>query len=247
MPHPHIPEPQDVAGIRNFGWVVPQLLARGEQPPLEPETFEALHDLGVRTVLSLRPDREPPTPRSAARWPEYVIEHEREIAEAAGLAFAHAPLEDFSAPSPDEIATALTVLDREVAAAPAVYVHCRAGAGRAAVVSGAWLVAHGGTGDHAAALYDSFMRHLAESRQMPPDEVRTMRLRVNQHHVWWAMREIAEALGSPIHGEYDVLAPERPPNADAWPRTYWDALQPWRDRRDQVGSCDGGAWQPRSL
>src|SRR5437588_7062303 len=109
MAEQQLPEPTEVAGIRNFAWVVPRLLARGEQPPLEKATFEALRDLGIRAVLSLRPDREPPTGRSASRWPEYVMEEERDLVEAAGLRFSHVPLEDFSAPAPDTIAISLTL------------------------------------------------------------------------------------------------------------------------------------------
>jgi protein tyrosine phosphatase (PTP) superfamily phosphohydrolase (DUF442 family) len=232
MPDPHLPTSSAVEGIRNFGWVVPGLVARGEQPPLTSASFEALRDLGIRAVLSLRPDREPPSGRSVQRWPEYVIEEERDLVESVGLRFWHVPLEDFSAPPPDSIAGALTVLDAQVAREPGVYVHCRAGAGRAAVVSGAWLIAHGGTGDRAAELYQLFMQHVAESRQMSADEVQAMRLRVGQPYVWWALRKIAHALGSPIEGDYDVLPPERPAEADAWPRSYWDALQPWRERSD---------------
>jgi len=230
---PHLPTPDAVEGIRNFGWVVPGLVARGEQPPLTPEAFETLSkDHGIHAVLSLRPDREPPTLRSVLRWPEYIVEQERDLAEAAGMRFFHVPLEDFSAPSPDSIAAALTVLDAQVAREPAVYVHCRAGAGRAGVVSGAWLIAHGGSGDRAAALYEAFMQHVAESRQMSADEVREMQVRVGQPYVWWSLREIADALGSPIEGDYDMLPPERPPEADTWPRSYRAALQPWRERRD---------------
>lgn len=232
MADQHLPEPTEIAGIRNFAWVVPRLLARGEQPPLEAPTFETLREMGIRAVLSLRPDREPPTGRSASRWPEYVMEDERDLVEAAGMRFSHVPLEDFSAPSPDTIATALKVLDAEVARDPGVYVHCRAGAGRAAVVSGAWLIAHGGSGDRAAALYHAFMKHVWVSREMSKDERHAMLLRVGQPQIWWALHEIADALCSPIVGSYDLLPPERPAAADEWPRTYHQALQPWRERRD---------------
>jgi protein tyrosine phosphatase (PTP) superfamily phosphohydrolase (DUF442 family) len=226
------PQPTLVAGIRNFAWVVPQLLARGEQPPLTPSTFETLRELGVSAVLSLRPDHEPPTPRSAQLWPEYIVQHERELAEAAGLRFRHVPIEDFSPPSPRNVADSLRVLDEEVSLGPGVYVHCRAGAGRAGVISGAWLIAHGGTGDDAAALYSAFMHHIAERGNLSADEIHTMRLRVSQPAVWWTLHEIASALGSPIVGEYDLLPPERPVQADTWPSTYWDALKEWRERRD---------------
>jgi protein tyrosine phosphatase (PTP) superfamily phosphohydrolase (DUF442 family) len=224
--------PAQFAGIRNFGWAVPGLVARGEQPPLDPATFEALRELGIRAVLSLRPDREPPTPSSVQLWPEYIVERERDLVEAAGMRFFNVPLEDWSAPPPDSIADALTVLDTQVARQPGVYVHCRAGAGRAGVISGAWLIAHGGTGDRAAELYELFMNNIVTRRPMTAEELHAMRLRVGQQYVWWALGEIAHALGSPIHGSYDVLAPERPPAADTWPRSYWDVLQPWRERRD---------------
>jgi len=222
-----VPAPIEVAGIRNFGWVVPNLLARGEQPPLEAATFEGLRELGIRSVVSLRPDREQPTGKSAARWPEYRVEDERELAQEAGLRFAHAPVEDFSAPTPDNVAHALKALDAEVADAPAVYVHCRAGAGRAGVISGAWLIAHGGSGNQAAALYEAFMQHVIEARQMSADETYAMLLRVSQPHVWWALLQIAEALGSPVTRPFGLLPPHKPPQADSWPRTFAEVLRPW--------------------
>ena len=222
-----VPAPMEVAGIRNFGWVVPNLLARGEQPPLEAATFHTLRELGIGSVVSLRPDREQPTGKSAARWPEYVVEQERELASQAGLRFAHAPVEDFSSPTPDQVAQGLRVLDRAVADRPAVYVHCRAGAGRAGVISGAWLIAHGGSGDQAAALYEAFMQHVIETRQMSADETYAMLLRVSQPQVWWALLEIAEALGSPVTRPFGLLPPQKPPQADTWPRTFAEALQPW--------------------
>jgi protein tyrosine phosphatase (PTP) superfamily phosphohydrolase (DUF442 family) len=224
--------PRLVAGITNFGWVVPGLVARGEQPTLDAGTFEALREAGIGAVLSLRPDREPP-PRVAGRWAdEYLIAQERELAEAAGLRFANVPLQDFSAPPPDGVARALQILDAEVARAPGVYVHCRAGAGRAGVISGAWLIAHGGTGDRAAELYERFMNQLPQVRQLSPEDLRAMRRRVGQPYVWWALCEAADALGSPVSGAYDLLPAERPPEADTWPRTYREALRPWRERRE---------------
>src|SRR5687767_15822960 len=134
-------EPRLYAGIRNFGWAVPGLLARGEQPPLEAATFEVLREAGIHTVISLRPDGELPPAVARRLWPEYHARDEQALVEAAGLRFRHVPLEDFAAPSPAELARALTAIDEAVAEAPGVYVHCRAGAGRASVVSGAWMVA----------------------------------------------------------------------------------------------------------
>ena len=208
---------------------MPGVLARGEQPALEPDTFQALHDEGIRTVVSLRPDREAKPDAARRIWPDYHLEDERQLVEMAGMQFRHMPLEDFAAPSPDEIARALTVLDEAMRDAPAVYVHCRAGAGRAVVVSGAWMVASGRSGDEVAAMYERCMLHISDSMGTAPDEVRAMFERVGQPFVWWAIREIVAALGSPVTGDIDLLPPKRPAEAKGW--DYRTALDPWRAKR----------------
>jgi protein tyrosine phosphatase (PTP) superfamily phosphohydrolase (DUF442 family) len=226
-----------VAGIRNFGWVVPGVLARGEQPPLTDETFAGLRDLGIGAVLSLRPDREQPSAHRRISSPlEYRVEEERDLAARHGLRFGHAPLEDFSAPPPGQMVAALDVLDDQMAQAPAVYVHCRAGAGRAALVSGAWLVANGGSGDQAAALYEGFLVHLGGAVGLAPADWAALLHRIGQPQVFWALCEISAALGSPVTRASSLLPPLRPVEADAWPEDYWTALSPWRARRapDQI-------------
>jgi protein tyrosine phosphatase (PTP) superfamily phosphohydrolase (DUF442 family) len=232
-------EPRLLAGIRNFNWAVPGLVARGEQPLLELATFQALHEQGIGTVLSLRPDREPPPNSARRQWPEYHVEDERELVEAAGMQFRHVELQDFLAPSPDEVARALSEVDSAVEQRPAVYVHCRAGAGRAVVVSGAWMVAHGRTGDDTAAMYERMMLHVASLMNFSDQETREMQRRVGQPYVWWALREIVAALGSPVSRELSrLLPPELPPGAEAW--TYRDALKPWRVRRASLQLEDCG-------
>jgi protein tyrosine phosphatase (PTP) superfamily phosphohydrolase (DUF442 family) len=216
--------PVAIAGIQNFGWVEPGVLARGEQPALEDATFTALRELGIRTVLSLRPDGEQPSPKASRPWPEYHVQDEHTLVERAGLRFRHVPMFDFSAPSPEEMAAALTVVEAEAADAPAVYVHCRAGAGRTALVAGAWLVARGWSGDRAAAEYVRFLQHLASSTGMPLAEQPAYLRRVGQPAIWWALREIVAALGSPVTHDPPFLLPaERPPGA----ADYGDALRPW--------------------
>ena len=218
--------PFPVAGIRNFGWVEPDILARGEQPPLVAETFTQLRALGIRTVVSLRPDREPPPPISRRTWTEYRVEDEQDLVERAGLHFGHAPMADFSAPAPHEVAAALRVVDAAVAKAPPVYVHCRAGAGRAALVTGAWIVSRGRSGDRAAALYERFMEYVF--MVIPTAYWPANLQRVGQPQLWWALREIVAALGSPVTFDPPhLLPPQRPPGAETWVKGYRDALRPW--------------------
>jgi protein tyrosine phosphatase (PTP) superfamily phosphohydrolase (DUF442 family) len=222
--------PSALGTIRNFAWVIPGALARGEQPELEPNVFSLLRQEGVSAVLSLRPDREPPSPNARRPWPEYHVEDEQAVAEAAGLRFAHVPLEDFSAPSPDQIATALSTLDALVDDGQSVYVHCRAGAGRAGLVSGAWAVTRGHTGDEAADNYVRFMAHIGDALQFTEDQWAFFARRVGQPYVWWALREIVSALGSPVTREQPrLLAPEKPPESDHWEDGYRRVLQPWRN------------------
>jgi hypothetical protein len=50
---------------------------------------------------------------------------------------------------------------------------------------------------------------------------------VGQPALWWALREIVAALGSPVtHDPPFLLPPERPAHAD----DYHDALRPWARR-----------------
>jgi uncharacterized protein (TIGR01244 family) len=229
---PPIADPIVVGGIRNFAWVEPGLVARGEQPPLVAETFEALKQHGIRTVLSLRPDREPPPRLNRRGWAEYAVEEEQRAVEQSGMLFRHAPLTDFSAPPPDEIAAAIAELDAAVDTGAPVFVHCRAGVGRATLVSGAWTVSHGRPGDYALAIYERFMRLVGSTLNFSDEERLAMLHRVGQPQVLWALGEIVRALGSPASHEATwLLPPEMPEGAEEWSDAYWTALRPWRDRR----------------
>jgi len=224
--------PFPLAGIGNFGWVEPDVLARGEQPALVGDTFRTLSDFGIRAVVSLRPDREPPPINGRRVWAEYVVAEERELVERAGLRFGHAPMADFSAPAPEEVAAALAVVDAAAADAAPVYVHCRAGAGRAALVTGAWIVSRGRSGDRAAELYERYMEYVFTGSGIPVHEWPANLQRVGQPHLWWALREIVAALGSPITHEPPFLLPaQQPPGAEGWAQGYRDVLRSWTSAR----------------
>jgi len=223
--------PSPLGSIRNFAWVEPGLVARGEQPALETATFQALRDAGVTAVLSLRPDREPPSPNSRRLWPEYHVEEEHAIARQTGLRFRHVPIVDFSAPPPDRLAAALEAIDQLLAERPGVYLHCRAGVGRAGLVSATWAVSRGQSGDTAADSYVRFMEHIAAAANIAEADWAAFARRVGQPHVWWALRVAVDALGSPVSREQPrLLPPERPPEdeTDAWEAGYHSALRPWR-------------------
>jgi protein tyrosine phosphatase (PTP) superfamily phosphohydrolase (DUF442 family) len=223
--------PTELGTIRNFAWVEPGVLARGEQPQLTSETFGSLKTAGITAVLSLRPDREPPSKNSVRPWPEYVVSEERAVAEAVGLRFRNVPLTDFSAPPPEHVAKALHTIDELVAEQPGVYVHCRAGAGRAGLISGVWAVTRGHSGDDAADSYLRFMQHVGSAfgHDADPQRWEAFLRRVGSPQVWWALREIVDALGSPVtRSQPRLVAPERPAEADHWEQRYRALLAPWR-------------------
>ena len=138
------------------------------------------------------------------------------------------PIADFSAPSPEQVASALTVLDEASAEQPGVYVHCRAGAGPCRTRLRRLGCQRGQTGDDAADNYVRFMEHIGASVGFTADEWSTFVRRVGQPFVWWALREIVDALGSPVTRQQPRLqAPERPPEADHWEPRYRELLRPW--------------------
>jgi protein tyrosine phosphatase (PTP) superfamily phosphohydrolase (DUF442 family) len=224
-------QPSTLGSIRNFAWVEPGRVARGEQPVLDDWVFEALASVGIRGMLSLRPDGETPPVGGRRPWPDYHVDHERRLALAHGMRFRHAPLQDFSAAPPAELAAALAALDEEVAAGPAVYVHCRAGAGRAGLITAAWSIASGGSGDDAARTYARFMHHIIVAAGYADLERADMLRRVGQPQVLWALEQIAAALGSPVTCDLDLLPPAPPAECDGWAEMYHEVLRPWREAR----------------
>lgn len=221
--------PSALGTIRNFAWVVPEALARGEQPELNDTVFGLLRDAGITAVVSLRPDREPPSANSRRPWPEYHVEEEQAIAEQVGMRFVHVPLADFSAPSPEQVASAFEALDDLVRGCERVYVHCRAGAGRAGLISGTWAVTRGKSGDDAADNYVRFMEHISDGLGFTDEQWAAFARRVGQPYIWWALREIVAALGSPVTREQPRLVPpEKPPESDHWEDGYRQMLEPWR-------------------
>ena len=60
-----------------------------------------------------------------------------------GVRHLRLAVRDFTAPTPEQIVSALDAIDAELGRGGVVYVHCWAGCGRTGVVVGCWLVRHG--------------------------------------------------------------------------------------------------------
>lgn len=109
----------------SFKWVNSNFLSFGEKPgkwrPVK-EDLEFLRASGVRSILSLV-EQEP------------QLENYR----SAGFDAHHVPVDDFQAPTMEQIDDCVEYIESH---AP-IYVHCYAGYGRAGTIAAAWLVKNG--------------------------------------------------------------------------------------------------------
>jgi len=110
--------------IENFGKMDDGYF-RGAQPM--PDDYQALKELGVKTVVDLRND---PT------------DYEKKDVEALGMKYVNIPMSGWKSPKMHDIDSFLALLkDPETGA---VYVHCKAGIHRTGVMGAAYRYTHSG-------------------------------------------------------------------------------------------------------
>jgi atypical dual specificity phosphatase len=120
-----------MAAPRGFSWIKRPLLA-GLAMPRDREEFTWLRAHGIQVLLSLSED--------PAR---------RDLVNDAGLMSVHEPIDDFTAPSVEQLERCVSVIDRAHAQNMGVAVHCGAGKGRTGTILAAWLVSQGQPADEA--------------------------------------------------------------------------------------------------
>jgi atypical dual specificity phosphatase len=134
-----MPQPQ------GFSWIKRPLLAALAHPGSRDDCVW-LRSQGIQILLSL--SEEP------AR---------RDWVNDAGLMAFHEPIDDFTAPSQEQLARCLSVIERAHQQEMGVAVHCGAGKGRTGTVLAAWFVSQGMEAEKA----------VAKIRQLRPGSIET--------------------------------------------------------------------------
>jgi atypical dual specificity phosphatase len=138
--------------MRGFYWLIEGVLAGCPRPGGGTRLFSArgdegadgaldadlawLRERGIGALLTLT---ETPLPADAL--------------ERHGFAGLHVPVDDLTAPTPEQLEITLAFIDRQRAAGRAVAVHCKVGQGRTGCVLAAYLIRAGSPPDEA-------LRHL---------------------------------------------------------------------------------------
>lgn len=106
----------------NFSWVVEGKLA-GSGLPMTEDEFEWLVDQGIKSVVTVREVALP------SDW-----------FDGNDIDYMHLQVEDFGAPTIEELDQAVNFIDQQIANGRPAMVHCAAGKGRTGAVIAAYLV-----------------------------------------------------------------------------------------------------------
>jgi ADP-ribosylglycohydrolase/protein tyrosine phosphatase (PTP) superfamily phosphohydrolase (DUF442 family) len=171
--------------LPNCYWVLPGQLLAGEYPggPAAEATRTRLQRLlaaGIECFFDLT------QPGEIAPHPPY----ESEL--PAGIEYLRVPVADHAVPEERaQMAAILEALSRVLGSGRPVYLHCRAGIGRTAMVAGCLLVERGMTGDEALAELHRLWQQSARASQwpsVPETEEQTQYVRT-----WLPLRAAAES------------------------------------------------------
>lgn len=124
--------------MQRFYWVIDGQLAGASRPGAHGSSIASdlalLRGRGIQSVLTLTE-----TP---------VLAHDLAV---AGLDSLHVPVDDFHAPTTQQMLRALAFIDASLAESMPVVVHCLAGQGRTGTILAAWLLRSGLSDDDAIA------------------------------------------------------------------------------------------------
>ena len=106
----------------NFSWVLEGKLA-GSGLPVTEEEFRWVVDKGIKSIVTVREVRLP-----------------REWFDGGGVDYLHLVVEDYGAPTVEDLDELVTFIDNKIRAGKPVLVHCAAGKGRTGTVLAAYMI-----------------------------------------------------------------------------------------------------------
>ncbi|MDQ3884239.1 MAG: dual specificity protein phosphatase 23 [Thermoproteota archaeon] len=106
----------------NFSWVLDGKLA-GSGLPVSEEEFRWVVDKGIKSIVTVREVRLP-----------------REWFDGADIDYHHLVVEDYGAPTVEDIDELVNFIDNKIRIGKAVLVHCAAGKGRTGTVLAAYMI-----------------------------------------------------------------------------------------------------------
>jgi len=118
------PKAEDGINIKNFGQM-DNILYRGGQPA--ESDYKALAAYGIHTIVDLRNDEEA---------------FAKSAAEAAGLKYYNIPMDGVSAPSDEDVAKFLSIINDP--SSGKIFMHCKAGIHRTGAMGAVYRIAHDG-------------------------------------------------------------------------------------------------------
>jgi atypical dual specificity phosphatase len=106
----------------NFSWVLEGKLA-GSGLPVSEEEFRWVVDKGIKSIVTVREVRLP-----------------REWFDGRDIDYRHLAVEDYGAPTVEDIDELVNFIDNQIRIGKAVLVHCAAGKGRTGTVLAAYMI-----------------------------------------------------------------------------------------------------------
>lgn len=117
----------------NFSWILDKKLA-GSGLPISFQQFKWIINSGVRSIVTVRETPLPP------EWFDMKFLRERQFETEGEIAYLHLKVEDYHAPSINELTSTITYIENRIRENRPVLVHCAAGKGRTGTILAAYLM-----------------------------------------------------------------------------------------------------------